>query len=148
MWQLDNGGQWVRRQWEKSRVNRRNVCNVHKSRALLISTNQHQSSVRLGLIDYHQINSIQLYIYLLARRHTLVVASVVLDAMPLLLKNLGRLLRPLNDILSVCKCSQRWWCHSNSNCCNQICLDFLHPQVVKMLKHLPCTVCVYQWATW
>ena len=32
--------------------------------------------------------------------------------------------------------AQRWWEHSNPTCGNQICLNFLHSQVVGMLKHL------------
>ena len=33
---------------------------------------------------------------------------------------------------------QRWWRHSNPACCNQIHLNLLHSEVVKMLKHLAC----------
>ena len=30
-----------------------------------------------------------------------------------------------------------WWGHSNPTCRNQICLNFLHSEVVVILKHLP-----------
>ena len=36
--------------------------------------------------------------------------------------------------------TQRWWGDSNPTCCNQICLRFLHLEVVGMQKHLSCTI--------
>ena len=46
----------------------------------------------------------------------------------------------MNDILSVSQCNLsskytiRLWGHLNLNGCNQICLNFLHSQEVKMQK--------------
>ena len=56
-------------------------------------------------------------------------------------QNFGRWEGPINVTLSFYesrlsdRATQRWWEHSNPNCCNRICLNFLHSRVVGMLKH-------------
>ena len=54
----------------------------------------------------------------------------------------------MNGTLSFYKCSlsgrtlksgedtQKWWGHSNPTCCNQICLNRLHSEVVNTLNQL------------
>ena len=56
--------------------------------------------------------------------------------------------RPTNGILLVCEFSlssyytHRWWGHLNLTYCNQICLNFLHSQMMGTLKHcLPVRLC-------
>ena len=68
---------------------------------------------------------------------------IAFDFLP---QNAGWWKGPMNDILSVCEYSlsswyNRCWRHLNLNCCNQFHLNFLHSEVVGMLKHeQPCEI--------
>ena len=83
------------------------------------------------------LNDISLYlqVHLMYKNNWWLVVTLVV-AFAFLPRHFGKVMGPMKDILSYYECrlsggdTQKWWKHSNPTCCNQICLKFLHSQVV------------------
>ena len=111
------------------------MLSTHRPEACTSSAHQQLCIKPIGFLVKIESNPCQ-GLFLVARRVTL---AVVLGFSP---KILGRWQGFTNGILSFYKrrlssSNIQWGCgHSNSTCCHQIHLIFLHSEAVGMLKHL------------